>query len=68
MTFEVPITVKAGCKNNDGIFIPTVTRGGITETTEVEKWKVEGKLSTTFTFTKTYGYDKDQQYEKSQGI
>lgn len=70
VTVEVPISVKAGCKSNDVIFIPTVTRGGVTETTEVEKWKVEGQLSTTFTFTKTYGYDKDvgKQYEKSKGV
>lgn len=68
VTFEVPITVKAGCKSNDVILIPTVTRGGITETTAVEKWKIEGKVSTTFTFTKTYGYDKGRRYEKSNGI
>jgi len=47
-----------------------VTRGGVTETTEVEKWKVEGQLSTNFKFTKTYGYDKDagKQFEKSKGV
>lgn len=70
MTVEVPISIKAGCKSNDVVFIPTVTRGRTTETTEVEKWKVEGALSTTFTFTKTYGYDKEKgkQFEKSKGI
>lgn len=70
MTVEMPISIKAGCKSNDVVFIPTVTRGRTTETTEVEKWKVEGALSTTFTFTKTYGYDKEKgkQFEKSKGI
>lgn len=70
VTIEVPISIKAGCKSNDVVFVPTVTRGGVTETTEMEKWKVEGKVSTTFTFIKTYGYDKTvgKQYEQSKGI
>jgi hypothetical protein len=71
VTVEVPISIKAGCKSEGTVVIPAVTRGGRTypEHRE-EKWKVEGDLSTTFTFTKTYGYDKDKgrQYEQSKGV
>lgn len=71
VTVEVPISVKAGCKSNDVVTVAAVTRGGINYPEQkLEKWKVEGQLSTTFTFTKTYGYDKDmgKQYEKSKGV
>jgi hypothetical protein len=71
ITVEVPISVKAGCKSNDVVTIAAVTRGGRNfPEQKLEKWKVEGQLSTTFTFTKTYGYDKDmgKQYEKSKGV
>ncbi|MBP2616008.1 hypothetical protein [Chryseobacterium jejuense] len=71
VTVEVPISVKAGCKSDDVITIAAVTRGGRTYPEQkLEKWKVEGQLSTTFTFTKTYGYDKEKskQYETSKGV
>jgi len=71
VTVEVPISVKAGCKSNDVVTIAAVTRGGRNfPEQKLEKWKVEGQLSTTFTFTKTYGYDKDvgKQYEQSKGV
>ncbi|MFK7033426.1 hypothetical protein [Flavobacterium oreochromis] len=66
---EVPISIKAGCKSEDVVIIPAVTKGGRTYPEhEEQKWEVEGDLSTTFTFTKTYGYDQNKQYEKSKGI
>ncbi|WP_316798440.1 hypothetical protein [Pedobacter frigidisoli] len=68
--YEVAITIKAGCKSNDVIMIPTVTRGGVTETTEMEKWKVEGAASTTFTFTEEVGYNLNtgKQYKESSVV
>ncbi|AND63132.1 hypothetical protein AX766_01185 [Flavobacterium covae] len=66
---EVPISIKAGCKSEDVVIIPAVTKNNKTYPEhEEEKWKVEGDLSTTFTFTKSYGYDEDKQYEKSKGV
>ncbi|MEY8758274.1 hypothetical protein [Chryseobacterium tongliaoense] len=67
MWVEPGVTLRAGCKSNEVVFIPTTTRNGVTETTEVEKWKVEGNVATSLTFEKEWGYDKNQSkyYEKS---
>ncbi|HEX8576780.1 MAG TPA: hypothetical protein VF677_10855 [Flavobacterium sp.] len=64
---EPGVTFRAGCKSNEVVMISTVTRGGITETTEVEKWKVEGNVATSFNFEKEWGYDlnANKYYEQS---
>lgn len=64
---EPGVTLRAGCKSNEVVFIPTTTAAGITETTEVEKWKVEGNVATSLTFEKEWGFDINQgkYYEKS---
>jgi len=67
MWVEPGVTLRAGCKSNEVVFIPTTTRNGVTETTEVEKWKVEGNVATSLTFEKEWGFDKGagKYYEKS---
>ncbi|WP_415324827.1 hypothetical protein [Chryseobacterium sp. MMS23-Vi53] len=64
---EPGVTLRAGCKSNEVVFIPTTTAAGVTETTEVEKWKVEGNVATSLTFEKEWGFDLNQgkYYEKS---
>ncbi|MGU3373947.1 hypothetical protein [Chryseobacterium sp. M5A1_1a] len=68
MWMEPGIVLRAGCKSNEVVFIPTATRSdGTVETTETEKWKIEGNAAASYTFEKEWGYDKqvDKYYEQS---
>lgn len=68
MWFEPTVTLRAGCKSNEVVFIPTATRAdGTVETTETEKWKVEGNAAASYTFEKEWGYDLtvNKYYEQS---
>lgn len=67
---DVPLTLAAGAKSNDVVLIPTVTTGSTIVNIDQEKWKVEGAVSTSLTFTKVYGYDQTikRQYESSKGV
>lgn len=65
---EPTVTLRAGCKSNEVILIPTSTRAdGTIETTETEKWKVEGNAAASYTFEKEWGYDLtvNKYYEQS---
>lgn len=68
MWIEPGVVLRAGCKSNEVVFIPTATRAdGTIETTETEKWKIEGNAAASYTFEKEWGYDKqvDKYYEQS---
>lgn len=67
MWVEPGVTLRAGCKSNEVVLIPTTTASGGTGNTEVEKWKVEGNVATSLTFEKEWGFDIGQgkYYEKS---
>jgi hypothetical protein len=62
---EIGVDIKAGIRSRDKIFVATVTKGGITETTEIEKWKVEGMVGTSFSFKEEIGYDANGHYKES---
>ncbi|OOB82512.1 hypothetical protein BZL53_09155 [Flavobacterium columnare] len=68
MKIEPEVTFRAGSKSNEVVMIPTVKRGGIIETEEVEKRKFEGNTATSFSFKKEWGYDFNvsKYYEQSE--
>ncbi len=67
---ELGVALKAGANSNDTIFVSTTTRAGITETKKVEKWKVEGKVATSFSFIEEVGYNNSngKQYKESSVV
>ncbi|MFK7003725.1 hypothetical protein BWK63_05820 [Flavobacterium covae] len=63
------VSIKTGCKSRDIIIIPSVTIGGINyPEQEVEKWKIEGNVASSFIFEKEWGYNKNKKmnYERSK--
>lgn len=62
---EAGVALKAGIKSNDTVFITTVDKDGIIETQEVEEWKAEGKVKTSFSFIEEVGFDNGGQYKQS---
>ena len=64
---EAGIALKAGVNSNDTVFIATTTSGATISTVEVEKWKAEGRVSTSFSFIEEVKYDRSngKQYRES---